>query len=188
MIKAIIFDCFGVIRVDAFDAVYKHFGGDVVKDHEYIMEIIQGSNEGKLSSAEVLSKHLGTTPEQWRREVEAGSTLNYDVLDYILELRKKYKVGLLSNVGKGRFAQLFEPGFLDKYFDVIIASGDVGFAKPEARAYEVTAEKLGVRVDECVFIDDRQLYVDGAIAVGMPAFVYLSVDKLKTDLGAILAV
>lgn len=188
MIKAIIFDCFGVIRIDAFDAVYQSFGGDIIADHEFIMDTLYAANSGRISSSsDVFGPHLGVEPDVWRKAIEKGSTLNEELLGYILELRKTYKVGLLSNIGGGGFERMFDEGFLQKYFDVSVASGDIGYAKPEAEAYEYTADKLGVRIDECVFIDDRQPYVDGALHVGMKALLFESNKKLQQDLAQILA-
>jgi len=76
---------------------------------------------------------------------------------------------------------------LDTYFDAVVASGDIGFAKPEARAYETVADMLDVRLDECVFIDDREIYVEGANAVGMKGVLFTSLKQLKQDLSGILA-
>ena len=42
-------------------------------------------------------------------------------------------------------------------------------AKPELEAYEYVADKLGVRLDECVFTDDRELFCEAARACGMQA-------------------
>jgi HAD superfamily hydrolase (TIGR01509 family) len=186
VIKAIIFDCFGVILVDAFDAVYTKFGGDVAKDHDFIVQTFYESHSGGAFSGDVLSKHLGIDPKLWRQTINEGSTLNQAVLDYVAELRAQYKTAMLSNVGAGRLPELFGPGVLEKYFDAWVGSGDIGYAKPEPEAYEVTADRLGVRLDECVFIDDRQHYVDGATAVGMRALLFTSLNQLKSDLEMLL--
>ena len=188
MIKAIIFDCFGVIRIDAFDAAYQHFGGDVATDREFIKQTMYASHAGHIpSSVPVIAAHLGVDPKVWQQAVDSGSTLNQEVLDYTLELRKTYKTAMLSNLGSGGLQRMFEPGMLDKYFEVSVASGDIGYAKPEAGAYEYVADKLDVRLDECVFIDDRQDYVDGATAIGMKAILFSSTRQLKHDLNAILS-
>ncbi|MDB5183272.1 MAG: HAD-superfamily hydrolase, subfamily variant 3 [Candidatus Saccharibacteria bacterium] len=186
MIKAIIFDCFGVVLVDAFDAAYEKFGGDVAKDHDFIVQTFYESHTGGAFSGDVLAKHLGIDPKEWKETINEGSTLNQNVLDYVGELRTKYKTGMLSNVGGGRLPEMFEPGVLEKYFDAVVGSGDIGYAKPEPEAYEITADLLGVRLDECVFIDDRQHYVDGAKAVGMQGILYTSLSQLKSDLEVLL--
>nr|MDQ3093633.1 HAD-IA family hydrolase [bacterium] len=87
----------------------------------------------------------------------------------------------------GRLPQIFGEGFLENYFEEIIASGDIGYAKPEANAYEYVADKLGVRLDECVFTDDRPEYIEGAIGVGMLTILYSNFEQFKKDLAEILA-
>lgn len=187
MIKAIIFDCFGVVLVDVFDSVYTRYGGDIVKDRKFIAQALYESGSGKIASlGPVIAERLGIDENDWVKAITEGSTLNQPLLDYVAELRKQYKTGMLSNIGIGGLESMFEKGLLDKYFEVSVASGDIGFAKPEPEAYEITAERLGVRLYECVFIDDRQPYVDGATAVGMKALLFTSLEKLKQDLGALL--
>jgi len=69
---------------------------------------------------------------------------------------------------------------------VVVASSNIGFAKPEARAYEITAEKLGVRLDECIMVDDVEAYCLGAEGVGMQAIRYQSFDQMKNELEVLL--
>ena len=38
MTKEIIFDCFGVVRTDSFDDVYRLIGGDPDKDYAFMYE------------------------------------------------------------------------------------------------------------------------------------------------------
>lgn len=42
-------------------------------------------------------------------------------------------------------------------------------AKPDPRFYRVVCERLGVPPQEAVFLDDTQMCVEGARAVGMTA-------------------
>ena len=188
MIKAIIFDCFGVVRVDATTIAYKKLGGNLEKDAEFLKQAIDQANAGRIPHGpSVVAKHLGVTDQKWRETVQNSSVIDQEILDYAKELRKTYKTAMLSNIGQGGLDRWFEPGFLDKYFDVSVGSGDIGFAKPEPQAYEVTADKLGVRLDECVMIDDRIDFCDGARAVGMKAILYESFPKFKTELNTILS-
>ncbi len=187
MIKAIIFDCFGVVRVDATINAYHKLGGDSAKDEQFIRETMAQANAGLINSGEVIADHLGITADEWRETVYTSSEINYKLLDYVKELRKTYKTALLSNIGRGGLDQWFEPGFLQRYFDVIVGSGDIGFAKPEAQSYEITADKLGVRTDQCVMIDDRQELCEGARAVGMQAIFYQGLQQMKKELEAVLS-
>ncbi len=188
MIKAIIFDCFGVVITDTLESAYTSLGGDFKKDQLKIDAIRLSVDKGEIpNSHPAISELLGVSESTYRTAVSSGREINQELLDYINdELRKKYKVGMLSNTGKGRLPQIFGEGFLEKYFDTIVASSDIGYAKPEANAYEIAADWLGVRLDECIFIDDRPEYVDGAKAVGMQVVLYQNLDQLKSDLQTLL--
>ena len=77
---------------------------------------------------------------------------------------------------------------LEQHFDVILESSKIGFAKPEARAYEIAATELGVRLDECIFIDDREHYLEGAAHVGMKTVLYTDVESCIAQIKDIIAV
>lgn len=187
MIKAIIFDCFGVLRPDPLLAAYEYFGGDIVKDAKLIHDTTYASNSGRIpSSGAVFSKKLEITEDEWRQALEAVGGFDQPVLDYALQLKQNYKIALLSNVSKGGLQRWFTPEMLDKYFDLAVASGDIGFAKPEAQAFEYVADNLGVRLDECVMIDDREEYLVGAQGIGMEIVHYKNLSLLKQELEQIL--
>lgn len=188
MITAIIFDCFGVIRPDRLTMLYQLFGGDPVADRQFIHDTVLAANRGMIvSSRSVFAKRLGITEADWIGAFDGEDTNDQQVLDCALLLREHYKTALLSNVSRGRLPELFQPGELEKYFDVAIGSGDIGYAKPEARAYEITADRLGVCLDECVMIDDREEYCAGARAAGMQAIRYESMAQLQAALQPLLA-
>jgi putative hydrolase of the HAD superfamily len=188
MIKAIIFDCFGVIRVDATLIAYKKLGGDLDRDEEFLRQTVATANAGLIrSAASVIAEHLGISEEKWREVVSRSSVIDQEILDYIKQLRTNYKTALLSNIARGGLEVWFEPGQLAEYFDVTIGSGDIGFAKPEPQAYEITADELGVRLEECVMIDDRLELCEGAKGVGMKAIMYRNLKQLKRELEPLLA-
>ena len=72
---------------------------------------------------------------------------------------------------------------LREYFDRIpgsecfegrIVSADVKLLKPQHEIYETLFETIGLKPEECFFIDDSPLNIDGAYAVGMPGAVWLN--------------
>lgn len=182
MIKAIIFDCFGVLRPDVLNMVYQQFGGDIEADREFITSTLYDSNTGRIAgSAPVFAHRLGVSTEEWMKAIATDGN-DHQLLNYILELKRNYKTAVLSNVGKGGMLRFFSQVELNQHFDVVVESGEIGYAKPEANAYTITTEKLGLRADECVFTDDRQEYCDGAVAVGMQAILYQNFEQFKEDL------
>jgi len=112
---------------------------------------------------------------------------NIQLVEYILELKKKYKIGMISNVATNWVRDYLLTEEEQKLFDVMIFSFEVGTTKPDPRIYEDTIQKLSVEAKECVFIDDVERYCEGARAVGMQAILYEDFDQMKIDLEKLLS-
>ncbi|MEU4196356.1 HAD family phosphatase [Kribbella sp. NPDC026611] len=67
-------------------------------------------------------------------------------------------------------------------FDDIVISGEVGLRKPEPEIFLLAARRLDLKPEDCVFIDDLQLNVDGARAVGMTAILHTEYDETRRAL------
>lgn len=52
-------------------------------------------------------------------------------------------------------------------FDIVVESCKVKMRKPFPEIYLLTAEKLGLKPEQCVFIDDLEANIEGAKKVGM---------------------
>ena len=99
------------------------------------------------------------------------NTRHPDTIALLGDLKGKYKLAMVSNVSSRRsLDDRFLPGELDELFDVVVASGDVGFEKPSPHIFTMTAEKLQVNPEECIFIDDIETFCRAAEAVGMQSF------------------
>ena len=70
----------------------------------------------------------------------------------------------------------------DGMFDDIVISGEVGLRKPEPEIFQLAAQRLGLEPADCVFVDDMQLNVDGARAVGMTAILHTEYDETRRAL------
>jgi putative hydrolase of the HAD superfamily len=115
------------------------------------------------------------------------STKRPQIISLIEELKPNYKVAMLTNVsGRRSLDQRFEAGELDQMFDLVVASGDVGFEKPSRDIYRMTAEKLGVEPAECVFIDDIQEFVTAAEQFGMRGIHHVDDDVTIAELTTLL--
>ncbi len=189
MIKAIIFDCFGVVITDALKVMVDKLS---LKDENRAKQaeaLIHQSSRGLLSVEETnaqIAEVLDIPTDKYVRRKADGETKDQALLNYIKKLRQNYKTGMMSNVSYGGLLRRFHADELNEYFDASVASAEIGFAKPEPEAYEIIADELGVRLDECVFIDDRESYCEGARAVGMKAILYESFMKFQKDLEKVL--
>ncbi len=92
-----------------------------------------------------------------------------------------YRVGILSNLSGSWVDYLYAQG-THQHFDAVVVSADAGYAKPDPRAYQLLASKLGVATDELVFIDDRQEAVEGIDQLGITPILYRGYDRLVAEL------
>lgn len=187
MIKAVIFDCFGVLATEAwlpFKA--KYFGRDPQLMAE-VNDISEKANKGLISRLEAIqatAELAGMTASEALNAIDQNVP-NEELFTYIRQLKKDYKIGLLSNISSNRLHIMFESVQLS-LFDAISLSYEQGFIKPQAQAFEIAAKQLGVKPEECVLIDDQERNVTGAQATGMKAVLYKDVEQLKRDLGGLL--
>jgi putative hydrolase of the HAD superfamily len=88
----------------------------------------------------------------------------YDVLTWAAE---HYRVGLLTNTMPGFVSALRQAGIIpDVHYDAIVDSSEVGALKPEAKIYEIAAERAGCPAEELMFIDDYQGNLIAAAKLG----------------------
>ncbi len=190
MVKAIIFDCFGVVLTDALQLIREELGKVNPEGAEAITIIVAENNRGLIEpgeSNERIASILGMSASNFRSKVAQSEVKNEQLLQYIVELRKTYKTAMLSNIAGSSLTRRFPDNELTVYFDEVIASGDIGYAKPEPEAYEIAAQRLHVRFDECVFVDDRELFCEAATSVGMHSILYTNFAQFKKDLGTVLS-
>lgn len=59
---------------------------------------------------------------------------------------------------------------LRPYCDIVVVSGDVGVHKPDPALFKYTADKLGLKTGECVYVGDHPVNdIQGALESGMKA-------------------
>jgi HAD superfamily hydrolase (TIGR01509 family) len=69
-------------------------------------------------------------------------------------------------------------------FDVLVWSFQHLMAKPDPAIYRLILEKLNVRPEESLFLDDKLLNVEAAQALGMKSLQFSTIDRLRADLVA----
>lgn len=190
MIKAIIFDCFGVVMADSLQVLTDELADTNAKAAKQARNLIRMVNKGLLQPEDTrpkIAELLGLSVDEYFAKLRAGEVKDQRLMVYISKLKASYRLGMLSNIGSDSLKRRFTQKELNEHFDVVVASGDIGFAKPEPEAYEITAERLGVRMDECVFTDDREAFCEGATSVGMHAILYTDFVQFKQKLELVLA-
>lgn len=190
MIRAIVFDCFGVVLTDALQQLRDTVAQEKPLLVQDISDIIAANNRGFISpqeSNERIAALLGISVSELRSMVSGREVRDERLLAYIVGLRKEYKTAMLSNIAGSSLARRFPDDELSRYFDVVVASGDIGYAKPELEAYRTVADRLGVAPSKCVFTDDRDSYCEAATALGMHSIRYDSYAQFTADLESLLS-
>ncbi|MDB5163276.1 MAG: HAD-superfamily hydrolase, subfamily variant 3 [Candidatus Saccharibacteria bacterium] len=190
MIKAIIFDCFGVFIGNPYKLRAQALDQSDPEKGKLLHDINRASDRGYLSrdeTAKQMAELIGISTEQFLAEQDKGEIRDEDLVAYVKTLRPQFKLAMLSNISSRERLELrFEQGQLDELFDVVVASGDEGYIKPEPEIYEIALARLGVKPEECVMLDDILEYCQGAEAVGLHAIQYFNLQQAITDLNALI--
>ena len=114
----------------------------------------------------------------------AGSTMAVPMQEAVLAIRAAgLRTALLSNSwGMADYPRHLFPGM----FDVVVISGEVGMRKPEERIFRHAADLLGLAPAKCVFIDDIEVNVTAAEAIGMTAILHHDPAVTLARLGELL--
>lgn len=102
-------------------------------------------------------------------------------------IRPSYQTAIISNIARDRMVELMGKE-RRTLFDEAVLSFAVGYSKPDKRIYEIALERLGVKGDECIFIDDIAEYCEAAAALGMKAIHFLSTEQCIEELSVLVGV
>lgn len=153
-IKWIFFDI-GTTLINE-EKAYNHRIYDMTKDTDISVEEFEKKKIefAKLgldgNSAAIKFFNLNKTPWHFEDEMLYEDTI--DTLEYLKG--KNYKLGIIANQKLGLGIRLEELGIL-KYFDLIIASQEVGVSKPNKDIFNIALSKVNCKPYDCVMIGDR---------------------------------
>lgn len=137
----------------------------------------------------MLAKEAGATlgPDQLQAihdlDMAMWSKVNSSMVEWLNQLRSGgIKLGLLSNMHPGMVAHCRKQFSWLKNFDFVTFSAEVRLIKPDPAIYEHTLRGLGVTASESLFLDDREVNVRAAQALGINAFRFESIEQLRHEL------
>ena len=110
-------------------------------------------------------------------------TLNPAMLAWAAALKARgFLTAILSNIGDTTQQAMERDLKWLTRFDVLVWSYQLRMAKPDPAIYRYALDKLGTQPAETLFIDDREVNVEAAAALGMKALLFTTVDQLRADL------
>ena len=190
---AVLIDFGGVLTVplrQAFGALSQDLGVDadqalsVLATHEGARLALGEHEVGRLDDEAFEDAFAAALSEVGDRQVEPrgllkklGRHMDLDeaMVDLVRELRAAgVPVALVSNsLGRDSYARID----VDELFDVAVISGQVGIRKPSRRIYAIACERLGVRPEDCILIDDLEHNLVGAARLGIEGIHHHRADE-----------
>ena len=135
------------------------------------------------SLAEALEPELGHAPQ-----MHGFKEIYFEALhpnEQMIELMRRIKDGgrhrmalLTNNVRE--WEPLWRPMLpVDEIFEFVVDSAFVGMRKPDPEIYELTVERFGdgMRAADCLFVDDVEVNVEAARALGMTAVHFVDNEQ-----------
>ena len=161
---------------DSFDHYYSIY-------EPYNLELWHIYGKGKISKEElnrrrysypleVVGVHDQELADTFCREALGRIPTKDKLIDGAIELleylRPKYNMYILSNGFKELQSHKMRTAGIDKYFDALILSEDIGVNKPNRELYEYALQKTGSKIEESIMIGDMfETDIVGAANIGM---------------------
>lgn len=105
-----------------------------------------------------------------------------EVSKMIQSLRKRWRLGLLSNTDPLHFDYILSKFSIMKAFEKWILSYEVGFKKPALEIFQKALEWASVKPQKVLFIDDIKEHIEVAISLGIQGIHFVSARQLKVAL------
>lgn len=194
MIKTFIFDLGNVIvsfdhnKIAARLRNACEHESDVIFGKAITSPLVQQYNLGKITSAEffeAVSRELGLQMDFHDFSEAWNCTFAPEPLvseQFIETLAKKYKLLLLSDTNELHFDYIRERFPALDHFDDFVLSHKAGAAKPSAEIFQAVVKIADCAPEECFFVDDIEINVEGARKVGINALQFVSAKQLEQEL------
>lgn len=193
-IKAVVFDVGGVLMYWSRRAIYEDLKRELGFNDQTIdifwKKYVHPFGKGKVSEAELwrqasheLGIRLVKSDENLLGRTFARTIKPYkEVLEYAASLRNRgFKIAALSNTNEVHAKYMRRIGVFQP-FDYVCLSNEVGVRKPDPKIYELVLEKLKVKPEETIFIDDTPEHVEAAKKMGMRPILARNPQKIIEDI------
>lgn len=192
-IKAAIFDADGVVinSPGYFSVQYqKEFG----VSNDVMLPFFKGGFQECVVGASDLKEEVEPLLKDWKWQGSAEELLAYwfkaehyiddRVISEIKRLKEKgIKCYLGTKQEKYRMEYIKKDMGLEKFFDGVFCSCDIGYKKPDKQFFDavslVLKEREGIEPVNIIFWDDKKENVDAANECGWNAFFYANFNKFK---------
>ncbi len=193
-ITATFWDVGGVLLTNAWDRAQRQralasFGLDEVEFDDRHDMLVSSFERGKISLQEYLERTIfyrprSFTPQQFTECMYSLSQANRDTLQIAQALARscKYLMATINNESTELNLYRIQTFGLREIFDLFVSSCFVGLRKPEEGIYQLALQITQRQPEECCFVDDRALNLDGASRLGMHVIRMENAQQLRSEL------
>lgn len=143
---------------------------------------------GRISESEfwnqIINKyHLkGISEEQLRQSYFDSYKIYPQMIDAINETRKNHRVALLSNLASDMAGRIKKLHNVDNMFEIKVFSYELGVMKPDSKIYLHILEKLQLKPNDCLFIDDSKANIEAAEKLGISTIYFRTPEQTIQEL------
>jgi len=155
-------------------------------DYTELKQIYLKASLGEISAVQVWEHFgLGTKyPAIERDYLQSNFKLDPQFLPTVKELKKNYKIGLISNDVLEWARQLQAFYHIDALFDKILISGEIHIRKPDPQIFQYFLEgnnqaipAKAIPASHCVLIDDKYSNLESAAKIGFHTILFQRTEK-----------
>jgi hypothetical protein len=145
-------------------------GGPLSRVGQYMFE-----KSGKVESAEFFTVSI---IEKMTQRLSAGVPVLPGAIELLLDLKKNNVPTALVSASPRVLVDAVLSSIPDHTFDFSLSADDVKKPKPHPEAYLKAADKLGVKIADCLILEDSPTGIkaatsSGAFTIGVPHFVHV---------------
>ncbi len=96
-----------------------------------------------------------------------------EMLEWFGERRDRFVMAVITNGFSEAQLPKMKTAGIDKYFDYVFLSEDLGYMKPDRRFFDAALSKMNAVPEQCLVIgDDYKVDIQGAMNAGIPQVWY----------------
>ncbi|RFS21985.1 HAD family phosphatase [Chitinophaga silvatica] len=195
-INSLFLDIGGVLLTNGWDRnsrkqAMDKFQLDPVETEERHHLTFDTYEEGKLTLDEYLSRVVfytdrKFTKQQFKEFMLSQSAPFPEMIELIVALKAKYqlKIAIVNNEGRELNEHRIRHYNLNRFVDFYISSCFVHFRKPDADIYKIALDIAQVKPEEVIYLEDRQMFVDVALGLGLNAICHKHYESTREQLAA----